>query len=251
MRRVLAIGFAGAVAGLIVGGVGDRLAMRVSAIAADRSTQGALTEAGNRVGEITVMGTVGFVIFGGLMAGVIGSVVVVIVDRLLPRLRWAAGPVMGVVLLGGVGGTLITPHNPDFHILDPAWLNVVMFGALPVLFGVIIMPLANRFESSLNARYGDEEAWRRFVPLLLIGGLFAIPAIGAFFFRSACDCPDPPVTIGLFVLGPLGVALATTIWAVSRGEQAPPAIRIAGWLAIAGAMFLGYQRLIDHVARIV
>ena len=56
----------GVVGGLLAAGAGGRLAMRLMAVTAGDGAQGRITEADEVVGEITVGGTVGFVVFGGL-----------------------------------------------------------------------------------------------------------------------------------------------------------------------------------------
>ncbi len=68
IRQVALLGTASVVAGVLVGGVGGRLVMRLSAIAAGSDAAGLLTENGNTVGEITVGGTVALIVFGGGLA---------------------------------------------------------------------------------------------------------------------------------------------------------------------------------------
>ncbi len=68
--RVVAVSlWAGIVAGLLVPGLGGRLLMRITAATSPPEAQGRLTEAGEVVGEITLGGTVGFVLFVGWSAG--------------------------------------------------------------------------------------------------------------------------------------------------------------------------------------
>ena len=54
VRHVAVIGLAGAITGVIVGGLGGRLMMRVSALLAPDDAVGMLTESANVVGEITL-----------------------------------------------------------------------------------------------------------------------------------------------------------------------------------------------------
>jgi hypothetical protein len=61
---------AGAVAGLPAAGPGGRLVMRPLALTSP-DAEGEFTEAGETIGEITVDGTLGFVIFTGLAAGLL------------------------------------------------------------------------------------------------------------------------------------------------------------------------------------
>ncbi len=63
------------ITGIVVGGLGTRLVMRLSAMATDDSTIGMLTENGNRVGDITGEGTIALVVLAtGTAVGLIGFV---------------------------------------------------------------------------------------------------------------------------------------------------------------------------------
>ncbi|MGZ8630177.1 MAG: hypothetical protein ACXWZF_04325 [Actinomycetota bacterium] len=57
------------ITGIVVGGLGTRLVMRLSAMAADDSRIGLITENGNRVGDITGEGTIALIMFVGLATG--------------------------------------------------------------------------------------------------------------------------------------------------------------------------------------
>ena len=63
----------GLVGGLLAAGAGGRLAMRLLAVTAGDRAQGRITEADEVVGEVTVGGTIGFIVFGGLFAGLCGD----------------------------------------------------------------------------------------------------------------------------------------------------------------------------------
>ena len=63
---------AGVAAGVLAAGAGGRLMMRVLA-ATSPDAHGSFTEAGERIGEITVGGTLGFIFFTGLPAGLLSG----------------------------------------------------------------------------------------------------------------------------------------------------------------------------------
>ena len=124
---------AGIAAGVLVGGGGGRVVMRVSAIAAD--SDGLLTEGGNRVGDITIAGTLALIVFGGALFGLLGGVVLYAARPWLPR-GLALRALLFAALLPLMGATtVITSENTDFRVLDPPGLNVAMFAALFVAFG--------------------------------------------------------------------------------------------------------------------
>jgi hypothetical protein len=54
--------------------------MRISAVTAPDSVQGALTDGGNTVGVISLGGTIALILFAGLAGGVAGAATLVIID---------------------------------------------------------------------------------------------------------------------------------------------------------------------------
>ncbi len=149
--RLVAIGtFAGLIAGLTAGGLGARLAMRISAVAAGPETQGKITAANNVVGMVTAGNTAFVVIIGG-MIGILGGLLYMGLRRWLPGTGVGKGFIYGIVLLLMVGSTVIQGANPDFGRFGPAALNISMFSSLFILFGLIVAPLADRLDRSFPA----------------------------------------------------------------------------------------------------
>lgn len=69
-------GLAALIGGVLVLGVGGRLAMRLSgamALPADPDTRFMLTGDGFQVGRITLDGTLGLVIFGGIFGSIVAA----------------------------------------------------------------------------------------------------------------------------------------------------------------------------------
>jgi hypothetical protein len=135
---------AGVVVGLLVAGLGSRVVMRVLALV-DADARGTVTEAGNRVGEITAGGTLALILFVGIPAGVAAGLIVFLVRRWLPsRLVWR-GPALSLVLLALLGGTVIDADNIDFRLLEPSGLAVALFGVLFLFAGYALAVLADRW----------------------------------------------------------------------------------------------------------
>ena len=88
---------AGVVAGLLAAGAGGRLVMRLLALTSP-AAEGSFTEAGEIIGEITFAGTVGFILFTGLAAGLLSAVLYALVRPVLPPGR-AGGLALGLLLL--------------------------------------------------------------------------------------------------------------------------------------------------------
>ena len=135
--RELAIVVVGSgIAGALVGGLGSRVVMRLAALAAPE-VRGALTENGNVVGEITFQGTLALMIFAGLSSAVFGAGAFVVLRPWLPRRTVPRGLVFGAFLLALTGAAVVDKGNADFVILGDRLLNVMMFSALFVAFGLV------------------------------------------------------------------------------------------------------------------
>jgi hypothetical protein len=124
------------IAGALVGGLGSRLVMRLSALAAPEA-RGALTEAGNVVGEITFAGTLELILFAGAASAVFGAGAMTVLRPWLPGETLARGLVFGAFLLALMGGAVVDPSNADFTILGHRLLNVAMLSALFIAFGLL------------------------------------------------------------------------------------------------------------------
>ena len=128
LLRDIAVGsLAGLIAGLVIGGVGGRVVMRLAALLAPEAV-GRFTENGFRIGTITLQGSLGLILFGGLAGGAFVAAVWVVARPWLPRtLGWR---VLASVPLGlaMTGFGLISAGNADFRILgfDPAVVAVLV-----------------------------------------------------------------------------------------------------------------------------
>ncbi|MDQ1375015.1 MAG: hypothetical protein QOJ09_2353 [Actinomycetota bacterium] len=164
---------AGLMSGLLVAGPGGRLVMRLLAVTAGDGAQGRLTEADEVVGKITLDGTIGFVIFVGLLGGMASGVGYVLIRRWLPSGR-VGGLVFGALLLV-VFAPRIDPvrrANPDFDLVGPGWLALLAFGALLLVHGMTLAAFAARFRSTLPPLAPTPRVLARYMTLAL-AALFA------------------------------------------------------------------------------
>ncbi|WP_194288563.1 hypothetical protein [Ornithinicoccus halotolerans] len=143
VRTVAAASAAGALLGLLVGGVGGRLAMALLA-AQNPDSAGALTDDGFPIGQFTVAGTI-HLLGGTLQLGLLAGLVYVVL-RGLPRgprwLRIAVLTALGTVAFGAV---VIQPDGVDFTALGPEWLPVALFLLIPAVFVVPLCLLVERW----------------------------------------------------------------------------------------------------------
>ena len=146
-RTLGAVVSAGVVAGLLVLGFAGRLVMRLLAATSGSAAQGRLTEAGERVGEITTDGTIGFLVFVGLGGGLVTALAYLVLRRWLPNTAGAAGPVVGLILVGSLGVLdPLSPDNVDFAILRPTWLAIGAVVATGLLYACTYTAVAARLD---------------------------------------------------------------------------------------------------------
>jgi hypothetical protein len=152
IRVVASVMTAGFWSGLLVVGLGGRLVMRLLGATSGDDAQGRITDAGEKVGEITFGGTLGFVIFAGLLIPVASSFVYLVGRRILPQRSWVAGLVFGLFLLATFGvDDPLDPDNVDFEILTPLPLAVLIIALTALLFGTTFTALASRLDERLPA----------------------------------------------------------------------------------------------------
>jgi len=174
LRRLCALEVAGIAAGLLVGGLGSRLMMRIIAATSSPAAQGRITDAGEVVGKVTQEGTVGLLIFVGIGFGVLGALVYGVVGRFLPKRAWLSGVVLGLLVLGVFARRdPLSPHNRDFHIVSPVLLAVAMIVALFLIYGTTVTALAARLERAYPQLEAKPRSLVAFVPLLVL----AIPPL--------------------------------------------------------------------------
>ena len=165
----------GLTSGILVAGAGGRLVMRLLAATAGDAAQGRVTEADEVVGRITVGGTIGFIVFTALFFGLATGALYLLIRRWLPAGR-LGGVTFGAVLLV-IAATRIEPlrrDNPDFDIVGPGWLSVVVFAALVVAHGMAVAAVAGRYSRTLPLLARDLPSIVAHAPLLLVGPVAAV-----------------------------------------------------------------------------
>ncbi|MGQ0805549.1 MAG: hypothetical protein ACT4PI_17035 [Actinomycetota bacterium] len=231
LRGIAIATVGGVVAGPLVLGLGGRLAMRITAATSDDLVQGTLTEAEETVGEITLGGTLGLVIFVGLFGGFIGGLLYMGIRRWLRGPAWRAGLVVGVLGLALVGrGAALEPDSIDFEILSPRWLAVLLFVVLAPLFGIVLAVLIERLDRSYPTLAARPGAIAAHAPLLL--------------FLLA-----PPFVL-LVALGALVAMFAPRVRPLARTWQAG-AVERGGQVVLAAVIVLGLVWLGTGVGEIL
>ncbi len=201
--------------------------MRAVALTSSSADQGRITDAEAVVGEITLDGTM-FLVLAGTLTGIVGALAYAAVRRwFAPAGRWR-GLLFGLFLAATLGFGVMTSAGDDFSRFGSPALNILMFEALFVLFGVLIAPSYDYVEDRLRQASAPvlwlalvpavfcilgfmalpitSQDWRMFVLLLYV---LVVPAVvaatgGALAQRLGPRVAWPPAVIG-------GALLAATI----------------------------------------
>jgi len=217
-RRLSAVAAAGFLTGAAIGGIGGRLAMLVLRLTSDSALRGLETDDGFTIGILS--GATLFLVVLTAIAGTVGGLAYLAVRAWVPE---RARPWLFGALTGVVGGALvIRPDGIDFTLLEPLWLAVVMFVALPASYGVAVSLLAERFLASDSAFTGPW-AWIAgpiaLLPLGIFGpaGLAVIALMVAAFFlnRSAPQIGSLWTSAPVAWIGRAGLAAVAVVAAAS------------------------------------
>jgi len=246
LRDIARGGISGAIVGIAVGGLGGRAVMRIVAILHPDAV-GALTENGNRIGDITVGGTLSLVLFGLISCALAGALWV-IVSPWIPRHTGARA-----LLTAGIAITIGTPlliigRNPDFVILDHDPRVVALLVALVGLIGLSIALLDSwldrRLPHAVTARKGPVVFY---ATVTLMGAVLVLPFVLLVFLTS--DEYQLPLRAG-YALLVVGLCTATWWGLRVRGRvTAPRGLVIAARGALLVAIILGMLTSAPHISR--
>jgi len=213
---------AGMLCGFLIGGIGGRLAMFVLRLTSDPAVRGLESDDGFTIGAFTA--ETFFLLVAATFLGAFGGLVYVAMRGWLPKPSRA--PVTAT-LAGVTGGALvIRPDGVDFTELEPVALAVIMFIALPALYGATVSLLAER---AIEATWG--------------GGWYAVIFMPALLLLTAF-----PIAIALAVV--LALLAFNRRGAVTRLWLSRPAVW-SGRAAIAAAIAVAGALLIEDVAAVL
>ena len=232
IRDITRGGLAGLIVGVLLGGFGGRLVMRLAAILVP-DADGAITENGNVIGRITLEGSVALVLFVGLFAGALAGSVWVVVRPWLP-LGVIARAVVAIPIAIALGTrALVDDANLDFEVLahDPIVIVslVLLIGAFgPALAGVDQF-LDGRLPHPLSTHGAMAGGYWLVTALgLLLTGLLVVPT----FLTSDLAIAG----VGLLVVG---LATLGAWWYRVKRDQLPAVVGIVARLALAIATVAG------------
>lgn len=212
--RVLVV--AGVTVGVLVVGVGSRLAMLVLRLTSPDSVVGVTSDDGFTIGRVTVGGTYNLLLLGAGV-GVVGAAAYRAVAPWLLGPTWFRRLTTAAASGAVVGSMLVHSDGVDFRLLKPLWLAIALFVALPAVFAVAIGVTVDRVASADSWTRVGRRRWA--LPLVLIAGFpavlfIAVPALLVLavwvpVHRSFASSGGVPVGLGVAIRGVwLAVAVA-------------------------------------------
>ncbi|MEP6761363.1 MAG: hypothetical protein ABJA93_08350 [Sporichthyaceae bacterium] len=227
-RRRSAITLAGALLGLLVGGVGGRLAMMLLARLNPEAT-GVTSDDGFRIGQFTVGATLQLLLTGTVF-GLVGACVYALVRHLMVGPRWFQVAAIAIGPAVVVGAEIVHGDGVDFRLLKPTWLAIALFLAIPALYAALLTLVAEHWIRE------DSWAGRAPLPIAAIPLLFLIPlapllavmvalwALGEALrrdarFRTGLGHPALPWVARLGLVAVFAFALADLIGDVTELED--------------------------------
>lgn len=223
---------AGVSTGVLVGGLGGRLIMKLIALAAEPAATGRVTSNGNTVGDLTVEGTLAIVVFSGIFSGLIGGLLYLALRPWLQPLgRWR-GLAFGGAVLALMGHSVLEPDNFDFRVFGPTALSVALFAALFLVFGLVIAPAFDRFAAAARrSRAAAVVAWLGVVPAILVIALGLGGTVAGLLGQNA----DIRPVFGLLIVGTLLAGAVGRFIGVGR----PAALAVVALPVLIGAWVTG------------
>jgi len=201
---------AGFVAGVLIGGVGGRLAMLLLRITSPDHIVGMTSDDGFEIGVVSA-DTLQLVLAMALLGGINGIVYATLRSAIPRRLRL----VLWTVFAAALGGARIVHEDGvDFVVLEPAALAVVLFVVLPGAAAALVVVLVER--GSLVEPWADRR---------LSAGLCAAALAGSFALTFAAAVAI--AALGIRRVGASGVLRRVAAVVVPAGLVV--VTLVAGW----------------------
>jgi hypothetical protein len=246
LRDIARGGMAGGIVGGVVGGLGGRLVMRLVAVL-HADAVGAFTENGNRIGDITLGGTLFLIVFG-LISGVLAGALWVIVSPWIPGHTGVRAPLTAGVAIAIGTPFLIIGENRDFVILDHDSRVVALLVALVGLIGLSIALLDGWLDRRLpHAVTGRRGPATFYAVVTLMGAVMLLPFVLLVFLTSAEY--EFPLRAG-YALLVVGLCTATSWGLRIRGRvSAPRGLVVGARGALLVTVILGALTSLPHISR--
>ena len=234
--RTLAAGaIGGGFVGLLTGGVLGRTLMRVLAVTAPKHVEDRRTDDMQPVGQISLGGTLTLFVTT-IALGAIAGLVYLWVRRVLPPSRRGRAGLLAL-FVGSIGGAFLVHDHPsfDYSVLQPEWLAVLSFVAIPTLFGLLAPAVVDRLATP-TGWVGRVPAWLMIlvaaaalnialvvvaVPVLVAFALSRSEAALSFWRTHAVTVAGRVLFVLMVVWGLYGIATDVVSLATNMPSSAP------------------------------
>jgi hypothetical protein len=204
------------------------------------------------VGEITIGGTVAFILFAGLLFGAYAGILWVTVAPWVPGKGLARALATGLLAVAIASFFVVRSDERDFQLLQPPGPSIVMLIVIVASLGAVIAVADDRLRRRLPDIDPADPLRPAYVALTGLGLLVAPIIIAAYFLQGESPAFRPPAEVGL---GLLVVGILTLGWWMTRvrdGTTRPPLwMTVAARGALGAAMFLGTMRLLEEASTIL
>lgn len=200
------------------------------------------------------------------MLGLFGGLLYVAVRPWLPRMARTRGLAFGAFLLMTCGGMVIEKENFDFHRFGIPLINIGLFAALFLLFGLLVAPLADRADQVFPTlpprravRPSTLLAYAVLAASRLLGLLSIGIAIGAGLLGQGEPGPEFRLVLQLFLYLLVATLVAHLVLARVRGDAAAGSaasyrarhVLITGVPVLAPPLLIGVALLLQAIAAIL
>jgi len=230
LERMRVLIVAGITVGVLVAGIGSRLAMLLLRVTSSDRVIGLQSDDDFTIGRTTLAGSYNLVVLGAFV-GIIGVGVYRLVGPWLIGPLWLRRLTLGVGAGIVAGSMLVHSDGVDFTVLKPTWLAIGLFVALPALFGASIGWVVDAVQRPDSWTARGRRKWVLPVIAVAVVPVAAIPLA--------------------FALVPVG------IWPMSRDVDFSAEIKSVRWLPNAGRavwiliVVLGLVSLLNDVTAII
>jgi hypothetical protein len=177
--ELLLLVLAGIPIGVVVVGIGSRVAMLILRLTSDARVDGVESDDGFVIGRFTLGGTYNLLVIGAVV-GIIGAAAYQWVRPWLIGPNWFRYATVAMASGAVVGSMLIHADGIDFRALTPTWLAIALFVALPASFAAAVAWTVDRLERPHSViRRGRGRWWIGAVCVLLFPPTLVLLAISA------------------------------------------------------------------------
>jgi hypothetical protein len=175
LRTLAAISTAGALSGVLVGGIGGRLAMMLLAHL-NPQVRGVESDDGFVMGQFRVGPTLSLLLVS-LGLGVLGAAIYAVLRGLMIGPRWFQVLSISVGPAVVVGNLLVHTDGVDFTLIDTPGLAIALFVLVPGAYAVLLTMLAEQWAAPGSWFHRAPMGWVAATLLVWVVGFFLLPLL--------------------------------------------------------------------------